>query len=342
VPTALCKDHPKGVPFFVLTQNALVDGLYLEYLRAMFGSKLHIPTDDDAQSAFDDYMTDALQRLKSGKLETGEDVKKEGHRVSVSGQVSVARIAGLISKTLFEKNPTREFYVCEGFPSEWIYPRAEPHGPTLRINHQRLTTLPAKALERDRDYWSKRVIPFIGDWVKEETSIEELCTFAIKVYILKDFRDFKGDHDYVSMATFQQTLPAYPPAAQTWSSARSAIAGVYVWRINDCARQLKDIQSLTIAEQKEKSAEIIRLQKEQQSYLKEADFAYRQAIALNPAEPKAVYRYTSLLTSLNRFDDALRIVRVAKQLNPEAFAPLEQELMKSYSLGSKPLTPLKR
>ncbi len=333
---------PKRCSVFRITQNALVDGLYLEYLRAMFGSKLHIPTDDDAQSAFDDYMTDALQRLKSGKLETGEDVKKEGHRVSVSGQVSVARIAGLISKTLFEKNPTREFYVCEGFPSEWIYPRAEPHGPTLRINHQRLTTLPAKALERDRDYWNKRVIPFIGDWVKEETSIEELCTFAIKVYILKDFRDFKGDRDYVSMAAFQQTLPAYPPAAQTWSSARSAIAGVYVWRINDCARQLKDIQSLTIAEQKEKSAEIIRLQKEQQSYLKEADFAYRQAIALNPAEPKAVYRYTSLLTSLNRFDDALRIVRVAKQLNPEAFAPLEQELMKSYSLGSKPLTPLKR
>ena len=339
IPTALCRDHTKGEPFFVLTQNALVDSLYLEYLRTMFGTKLHIPTNDDSKSAFDDYVTDALQRLNSGRLEPVENVQKEGHQVSVSGQVSVARIAGLVSKTLFDKNPTREFYVSEGFPSDWIYPRAEPHGPIIRVNHQRLTTLPVEAFKRDRNYWNKRVIPFLGDWMKEETSIEEICTFVMKVYILKDYRDFKGDRDYVSMATFQQTLPAYSPAAKTWSQARSAIAGVYVWRINDCSRQLRDIQNLPVSRQKEKTAEIIKLQQEQQAYLKEADYAYRQAIVLNPADPVAVYRYTSLLTSLNRFDDALRIVKVAKLLHPEAFAPLEKELMKEDSAKQNGVPP---
>jgi hypothetical protein len=329
VPTALCKDHPKGVPFFVLTQNALADGLYLEYLRAMFGSKLHIPTNDDAQSAFDDYMTDALQRLKSGKLETGEDVKKEGERVSVSGQVSVVRIAGLVSKTLFDKNPTREFYVCEGFPSEWIYPRTEPHGPILRINRQKLVSLSTETLQRDRDYWCNRAIPFIGDWLKEETSIEEICTFAIRVYVLKDYRDFKGERDYVRMATFNQTLPAYQPAAFTWSKARSAIAGIYVWRINDCARQLREIQALTGAEQLAHTARAVQLRQEQQVYLKEADFAYRQAFALDPSLPEAVFRYVSLLTSLKRYDDALRIIRVARKLRPGVFEGLESAVLKA-------------
>src|SRR5205814_9663619 len=33
LPTAFCKSHPKADPCFVLTQNALADGLYLKYIR---------------------------------------------------------------------------------------------------------------------------------------------------------------------------------------------------------------------------------------------------------------------------------------------------------------------
>lgn len=331
IPTALCRDHAKGEPFFVLTQNALVDSLYLEYLRTMFETKIYIPTVGDTKKAFDDYMVGAVERLISGKLEAGEDVNKDGPLATIIGLSGLTLINGLMAKTLFDKNPTTEFFVSQGYNTEWMFPYLEPHGPILKINRQRLAALPVEILKQDRDYWSKRIIPFIGDWVKEETSTEELCTFTIKVYLFKDYREFKGDRDYASMANFNQTIPAYPPAAQTWSQARSAIAGLYVWRINDCSRQLRDIQNLPISQQKEKTAEITQLQHEQQAYLKEADYAYRQAIALNPADPVAVYRYTSLLTSLNRFADALRIVRVAKLIHSEAFAPLEKELIKQKS-----------
>src|SRR5712691_9651210 len=40
--TALCESHREGKPFFTLTQNQLVDGTYLAYLRKMYGRSLYI------------------------------------------------------------------------------------------------------------------------------------------------------------------------------------------------------------------------------------------------------------------------------------------------------------
>ena len=49
VPTAFCKSHADADPFFTLTQNALADGTYLDYLRAMYGGKIYTPTEEDSQ-----------------------------------------------------------------------------------------------------------------------------------------------------------------------------------------------------------------------------------------------------------------------------------------------------
>src|SRR6185436_9244561 len=57
--TAFCKSHSKADPCFVLTQNALADGLYLKYVRTMYGDKITLPTDDDSQTAFSNYLADA-------------------------------------------------------------------------------------------------------------------------------------------------------------------------------------------------------------------------------------------------------------------------------------------
>jgi len=50
------------------------------------------PTDDESQTAFQDYLADAQARLKSGKLKPGEDVRIINDRVQVSGQVAVMAI----------------------------------------------------------------------------------------------------------------------------------------------------------------------------------------------------------------------------------------------------------
>src|ERR1035437_2105194 len=60
--TALQKSHVNADPFFTLTQNALADGTYLDYLRAMYGEKIYVPTREDSQRCFQDYIQDAQTR----------------------------------------------------------------------------------------------------------------------------------------------------------------------------------------------------------------------------------------------------------------------------------------
>jgi hypothetical protein len=55
LPTALCVSHDRAEPFFTLTQNALPDGRYLEYLREMYGARIRVPTADNSQRAFQEY-----------------------------------------------------------------------------------------------------------------------------------------------------------------------------------------------------------------------------------------------------------------------------------------------
>ncbi|SVB57593.1 uncharacterized protein METZ01_LOCUS210447, partial [marine metagenome] len=69
------KSHEKADPFFTITQNALADGRYLQYLRRLYGKRIYIPSDEDNQRAFSDYYSEAKKRLINGALQPGEDVQ---------------------------------------------------------------------------------------------------------------------------------------------------------------------------------------------------------------------------------------------------------------------------
>lgn len=86
--------------------------------------------------------------------------------------------------------------------------------------------------------------------------------------------------------------------------------------------------------------EIRRLQAEQERVIKEADFAYKQAFAFCPYSPEAVFRYTSLLTSLSRLEDALVLVETGLRFDPDngAFQQLRDNLQQvvNSNSGNKP------
>ncbi len=318
IPTAFCRDHAGGDPFFVLTQNALADGLYLSYLQNMFGTKIRSLTQQDSKEAFDEYIQDAVKRMQAGQLQTNEN----GQETKV-----VTAINSRLSEIMFGRNADREFYVCEDSPTAWMYSHLTPHGPIMKVNREKLGELRPEIVQRDREYWEKAIVPLIGNWLTEETSLTAVCAFAEKIYVRQDFSGFTGDANYTRMTTFERTLPEYQPAAMAWSKCRLAIAGVYAWRMNDCAAQIKHIQALSSGETNTKQVDIKRLSAEQQRYLKEADYSYRQAFALNPSSSETVHRYSSLLTSLNRHAEALTLVRMAKKLNPEGMSDLEAKLV---------------
>ncbi len=76
-----------------------------------------------------------------------------------------------------------------------------------------------------------------------------------------------------------------------FSKERSSIAGLYAWRVHTRTRCGG-----------------------KGAHGDEADFAFRQALALCPYSPEAVFRYVNLLLSEKRFSDALVVAETAAKM----------------------------
>jgi len=296
--SALSESHSDGKPFFTLTQNQLADLTYLQYLRKMYGQALSIPSDEDSQKAFEEYITDAQERLKNGKLEDGEDVRIVNGRVQVSGQVAIMKINGLLVKIIMDKNTGRQFYLEESFPLTWMYSHLSPHGLIFELHRQPLRTLSAETMLKDQAYWKKFTTDLIGDWIQERTSLKEICDFVDLTYRKDDLAGFKGDPSYARDEEAQKCF----------SKLRSSIAGLYSWR----ADQAVDPD-------------------EKQQAQKAADLAFRQAYALCPFSPEVLFRYTKLLLDLKRPDDAILAAKTSLRFDPEnkAFQDLVRSLTRA-------------
>lgn len=279
--TGMEKSQINADPFFLLTQNALADGSYIGYLQSMYGGKIYIPTDKDLQNSFNDYLADVRVRFKNHQLKDGENYTETDGRSAISGKVAVMAINGLVAKIIFNKNPDHEFYIETSFPLDWMYPYLEPHGLIFKVNRQPLAELSDEIVQRDHDYWTKTVQPMIGDWLHDDTSVQEIADFAQKVFGQHDFSGFTGDPQFVENDY----------SCRMFSKERSNIADLYVWRMNHP----------TMAGEKEQMAQA-------------ADFAYRQALALCPYSSEAANGYESFLKSRNRDADAALIEAMVAQL----------------------------
>lgn len=310
LPTAFEKSSIEGDPFFCLTQNALADGTYLDYLRAMYGGRIYTPTAEDSQRCYNDYLNDAMRRLRHDQqfpngpkqLKPGEDVRMVDGRVNVSGQVAVMSINALLVKVVFDHNPGREFYIEESFPLDWMYPYLEPHGLIMKINRQPQAELPPDVLARDRDYWGGIVAGALGDWLSDQTPVSDVAAFVNRVYVTKDLAGFTGDPLYVQNDYAKRLL----------SKLRSSIAGVYAWRLSTNSPAEFQPQSEAARER----------------LVQETDLAFRQAFALCPYSPEVVFRYSNFLLQFNRVADARQIAQAAMQVEPKnvQFSHLLQNL----------------
>jgi biopolymer transport protein ExbD len=257
----------------------------------MYGGKIYTPTGEDSQRCFQDYLADAQRRLQENKLKPNEDVKTVDGKVQVSGQIAVMAINGLLTKVTFDQNTDREFYIEESFPLDWMYPYLEPHDLIMKINRQPLAQIPEDTIARDREYWRKLAAGMIGDWLGEKTTVREISAFVDRIYVRRDLQGFTGDPGFIQNDY----------AKRTFSKLRSSIAGVYAWRLGSFAPP--EYQPKTEAAK--------------QALVAEADFAFRQAFALCPYSPEAIFRYASFLLQLNRLDDAQLVAEAGLKADPQ-------------------------
>jgi len=282
--TALCRSHETGDPFFTLTQSALVDRPYLLYLREIYGRSISIPSDEDLQHAWDDYHLDLERREKQRQLNPGETVERVDGKIRCTTQIALWAVNSALARLIFDRNPDRQFFVEQSFPLEWMYPHLVPHDLIMAVSRQPLLTLPPERVEQDRKFWSDRFGQMLGDWLRLETPVTEVCAFAEKVFLRKDLDGFTGDPKYV----------ASQPACHAFSKLRTAIAALYDWR------KRKDPDPAA----RRRMAEA-------------ADFAARQAFALSPRSPEAAFRCVGYYLGENRQADALLVAETASRLAPE-------------------------
>jgi tetratricopeptide (TPR) repeat protein len=317
------------IAYEVLDRPFLGLGAKIEAQRRAEGlypsTEIHTPTPEDSQECFQAYIGDAERRwehdmrvehdlrfpneprqLRPGEdpnreLKPGEDVKAIDQRVQVAGQVAVMSINGLLTKVIFDHNPSHEFFVEESAPLDWMYPYLTPFGIIMKINRQQLPELGEDIVKRDHEFWSQYSQRLIGNWITYDTSIKEIADFVQKVYVRHDFSGFEGDRKFVRD----------DPAQKSFSKLRTSIGGVYNWRIANAH---------TTAEQ--------------QRMYKEADFAFKQAFAFCPYSPEVVLRYVQLLANFQRVDDAILLAETCHKLDPNN-ASVDQLLNQLKGLKSQ-------
>lgn len=340
---------------YLITQNALADGTYLQYIRAHYNrsqepdapffqelvrppsereanpqshtnllskmakplddyftklgkkiederrargvyppNEIHTPSHFDNQVSFETYMRDASRRLQLGQLQPGENVSTQGDRLSVSGQVAVMAINALLTKVIFDKNPNNEFYIEESFPLDWMFPHLTPFGIIMKINREPVAEMTEEIVARDHEFWKQYSKRLIGDWIDYDTPVSDIVAFSRQVYLEGNLSNYKGDMNFVRDENGQKAF----------SKLRTAQANLYFWRVQEATRPGTKITP-----------------EEQQRMIKEADFAFKQAVAFCPYSPEAVFKYIHLLTSLaagdpSRLDDAIGIAEVCSELDP--------------------------
>ncbi|HEY3915987.1 MAG TPA: hypothetical protein VGN61_15980, partial [Verrucomicrobiae bacterium] len=292
LPTAFSKNQIAGDPFFTLTQNALADGTYLKYTRTMYGSFINLPSEDDVQFSFSQYVYGAQQRLKQSKLRPGEEVKIVNGHAEVSGVAAVMGLDALLVQTIIDKNPGREFYMEESYPLDGLYPCSKPHGLILQIEHQPIAALSEETISSDHANWVKWVNQMIGPWLEDGTPLPIVTGFARKVFVEHDLAGFAGDPRFV----------ANDYACKSFSKLRATIAGLYAWRLG----ALKDVPTPT--------EYLPGNDAERDRLAVEADVAFRQAFAMCPYNSETASRYAYFLVMQERPADALMLAESAKRV----------------------------
>jgi hypothetical protein len=137
-------------------------------------------------------------------------------------------------------------------------PHLAPHGFILRVNREPISALDEETVRRDRAFWKRQTNMLIGNWLGEDTSVTNITQFVEKVYLRKDLAGFTGDPEYVQQSREWRHLQEHTDVCMMYSSWRGAIGEVYLWRGNHG-----------------------RSSEERERMMKEADLAFRQALALD-------------------------------------------------------------
>lgn len=213
-------------PHVIVTQNALADGRYVDYVNTLYGDRLSTLTEADSKRVFQEYVADAQRRLEhdqqfpseSKQIRAGEDVQLLDGKVQVGGQVAVMAINEKLLQTLMAKNPDVGFAAQESASLKGTYADALPLGPLMEL----------RALDGENSFTDERAAQSLDYWRSQAQTLQADSEATGSPAALKSY-----SHDAVSAANLLaaynfpgEAESAYRIAAELWPSNPESVGGL--------------------------------------------------------------------------------------------------------------------
>ena len=268
--TAGCDSHEKGNPFFTITQNALADLNYLNYMRDIYGKKILIPSSDDHAAA----------------------LKRVTQIPGTKQEVLVWELNSDLAKIIFDQNPKHRFFVEESFPVSWMGPHLTPHGFIMELHRKPVEEFTEEMIANDQHFWATHVKGWLGHWLTADTKIEEVIDWADRVHVKNDLKQFKGESAllrrqtsgvFASKQSVDGSLGSSWPA-MAFGKLRLGQAQIYERRVAYCRMQLS-------VEEKPAPARLQQLQAEMKRCKKASALAFAQAYAICPGSTETFLEF---------------------------------------------------
>jgi tetratricopeptide (TPR) repeat protein len=150
---------------YIITQNALVDPLYLRYIRDHYSAER-----PEVRSRFERWLgREEAYPSKPLTLPDEEVLRGEIEKILEEGKDELAA-HGAVAKWIFEKNKGEHaFYVEESFPMEWTYEQGWPEGFLIRLSPEEVKEISSEIVARDFAFWDE----WIRRWDKEPTFLRD-------------------------------------------------------------------------------------------------------------------------------------------------------------------------
>ncbi len=222
---ALLNETGGGGDHIILTQNALADASYLDYVNFLYRDRIATLTTDDSQRAFQDYIADASQRFQHDQqfpnepkqLLPGEDVTISDGRVQVSGQVAVMAINGRLLDAILQKNPGASFALEESFPLKSTYADAAPMGPIMELRASGQNDFNAESAAHSVDYWRTTTQELLSD----SAALGSPDTLKTYSHMAEAQANLLADHNYNAEAE-----QAYRFSSQLWPDNPESVSSL--------------------------------------------------------------------------------------------------------------------
>ena len=269
---------------YIITQNALADAFYNQYIRNHYSSERPAPRgwidrwlgrDKHYPSAFlvlprqEDIMA-----LYQAAIEA-----KQKNPAAPDPNADPTVLNSMVGEWIWQRNKDqRPFFVEESFPMEWSYPNAVPHGLCYEIKRDPVPVLTPEQVAADMQYWRNYI-----------DRLKAMPEFAKDIDAQRSFSKLRntGGNIYKWRQMFVEAEQAYRQALELWPGNTETLNNFSDLLIRQGrSAELRDILAKAVKEDPNNGLLVILLKNcERKIQLQGEIAALQQQRAANPKDP---------------------------------------------------------